>query len=63
MTKAAGGRQRGLRLGGVLGGVPRKPLGSGLSSTGTPREGGVGPKKRHLVLYKLAGFCTADTLR
>ena len=27
-----------------------------------PPGGGGGPKKRHLVLYKLAGFCTADTL-
>ena len=26
-----------------------------------PPGGGGGPKKRHLVLYKLAGFCTADT--
>ena len=25
-----------------------------------PRRGGLGPKMRHLVLYKLAGFPTAD---
>jgi hypothetical protein len=28
-----------------------------------PPGGGGGPKKRHLVLYKLAGFCTADRRR
>ena len=28
-----------------------------------PPGGGGGPKKRHLVLYKLAGFCTADRSR
>ena len=28
--------------------------------TTVPPEGGLGPKMRHLVLYKLAGFPTAD---
>ena len=39
--------------------VPGGPSG-GVVSTTVPREGGVGPKKRHLVLYKLAGFRHAD---
>ena len=50
-------------MGGVLGGGAPGPLGSELSLTGTPGGGGGGPKKRHLVLYKLAGFCTADRRR
>src|SRR6187431_3636233 len=59
--KGARGASAGALLGqGDLGGSPQNPLGSGLSSTGTPQGGGGGPKKRHLVLYKLAGFCTAD---
>ena len=44
-------------------GVPR--VGSAVrvvdSHHGAPREGGRGPKIGHLVLYKLAGFCHADT--
>ena len=39
---------------GTPGGSPG-PSG-GVVSTTVPPEGGVGPKKRHLVLYKLAGF-------
>ena len=36
------------------------PVG-GVVSTTVPPEGGVGgPKKRHLVLYKLAGFCHTE---
>ena len=41
------------------GGPPKRPVG-GVVSTTVPPEGGVGPKKRHLVLYKLAGFRHAD---
>jgi len=61
MLKRRRGREGGPAAGRGFGGVPRKPLGRALSCTGTPREGVGGPKKRHLVLYKLAGFCTADT--
>lgn len=43
------------RAGGPAGGAV-----GGVVSTTVPREGGVGPKKRHLVLYKLAGFRHAD---
>ena len=58
--RALGERAAGAACGRGFGGVPRKPLGSGLSSTGTPQGGGGGPKKRHLVLYKLAGFCHTE---
>jgi hypothetical protein len=36
-----------------------RPPGSGVPPR-CPRRGGLGPKMRHLVLYKLAGFPTAD---
>ena len=52
----------GTALGRVLGGGPPGPSGGALCALVPPR-GGWGPKKRHLVLYKLAGFCTADRRR
>src|SRR6187431_33550 len=45
--------------GGFRGG-PRKPPREWTLVHWYPPGGGGGPKKRHLVLYKLAGFCTAD---
>ena len=45
--RAPGGR--------VPGGPPRVAAGGGFPPR-CPRRGGVGPKMRHLVLYKLAGF-------
>ena len=45
-TRAPGGRVRGGPPGGRRGWI---------STTVSP-QGGVGPKMRHLVLYKLAGF-------
>jgi hypothetical protein len=53
----------GTALGRVLGGEgPRDPR-EVHSVHWYPPGGGGGPKKRHLVLYKLAGFCTADRRR
>jgi hypothetical protein len=44
---------------GISGGSPKNPSGGALCALVPP--GGVGgPKKRHLVLYKLAGFSPAD---
>jgi hypothetical protein len=63
LERRSGSVRWGPRLGGVLGGGAPGPLGRALSCTGTPGGGGGGPKKRHLVLYKLAGFCTADRRR
>ena len=36
------------------------PVGGGGLHHGAPGGGGGGPKKRHLVLYKLAGFCHTE---
>ena len=61
MQKALGERRRGPRLGrGYFGGVPQKPPREWTLVHWYPPGGGGGPKMRHLVLYKLAGFCTAD---
>ena len=59
MQKALGERRWGPRLGGSWGEGPRDPR-EVHSVHWYPPGGGGGPKKRHLVLYKLAGFCTAD---
>ena len=53
----------GTALGRVLGGRAPGTLGRCTLCTGTPQGGGGGPKKRHLVLYKLAGFSPADRSR
>ena len=42
------------------GGTPPGTVGRGGLHHGVPGGGGGGPKKRHLVLYKLAGFGHAD---
>ena len=60
MQKAAGGWRRGPRVGGDLGGVPPKTPREWTLVHWYPPGGGGGPKKRHLVLYKLAGFSPAD---
>ena len=60
MQKALGERWRGPRLGRGFSGGPRKTPREVHSVHWYPPGGGGGPKKRHLVLYKLAGFCTAD---
>src|SRR6187431_1169945 len=62
MQKALGERRWGPRLGGSWGEGPRDPR-EVHSVHWYPPGGGGGPKKRHLVLYKLAGFCTADRRR
>ena len=62
MQKALGERRWGPRLGGSWGEGPRDPR-EVHSVHWYPPGGGGGPKKRHLVLYKLAGFCTADRSR
>jgi hypothetical protein len=49
-------QREGAGVGGRFGGVPPKWPAGGVVSTTVPPQGGVGPKKRHLVLYKLAGF-------
>jgi hypothetical protein len=60
MQKALGERARGRSLGrGFLGGPQKTPREWTLVHWYPPGGGG-GPKKRHLVLSKLAGFCTAD---
>ena len=41
-------------------GGPPGTVGRGGLHHGVPGGGGGGPKKRHLVLYKLAGFRHAD---
>ena len=48
-----------LREAGQGGVPPREAVGEGCPTT-VPRTGGWGPKMRHLVLYKLAGFCHTD---
>src|SRR6187431_2281963 len=57
-------RRRGWRggagWGGGLGGGPPNPPREWTLVHWYPPGGGGGPKMRHLVLYKLAGFCTAD---
>ena len=59
MQKALGERRWGPRLGGSWGEGPRDPR-EVHSVHWYPPGGGGGPKKRHLVLYKLAGFSPAD---
>src|SRR6187549_2740211 len=62
MQKALGERRWGPRLGTGPGrgvGTPRGPR-EVHSVHWYPPGGGGGPKKRHLVLYKLAGFSPAD---
>ena len=53
-------------LGGSFGGVKRlREVRRNRRDGGFPprchRRGGWGPKMRHLVLYKLVGFCHTDT--
>ena len=55
---SGGGRESAESRGAAPGGRGRPP-GSGVPPR-CPRRGGLGPKMRHLVLYKLAGFPTAD---
>jgi hypothetical protein len=52
-------RGRGLRQAGGFRGSRKQAVGEGCPTT-VMRTGGWGPKMRHLVLYKLAGFCHAD---
>ena len=60
MQKGARGASAGALLGqGIFGGSRKTPR-EVHSVHWYPPGGGGGPKKRHLVLYKLAGFCTAD---
>ena len=60
MQKAPGACRGACGWAGFWGGPPKTPR-EGTLVHWYPPGGGGGPKKRHLVLYKLAGFCTADT--
>ena len=56
---SGGGPGGSVFAGGAAPGGRGRPPGSGVPPR-CPRRGGLGPKMRHLVLYKLAGFPTAD---